>query len=69
MRSKIGIVLDIFILVIGPWILYTRIIEIMERGVSVYPVISIIIISLAIAFSIYNLYLALSSRQQRNPKK
>ena len=69
MRSKIGIVLDIFILVIGPWILYTRIIEIMERGVSVYPVISIIIISLAVVFSIYNLYLVLSARQQRNLKK
>ncbi|HSP22449.1 MAG TPA: hypothetical protein VLQ20_08965 [Planococcus sp. (in: firmicutes)] len=69
MRSKIGTVLDIFILVIGPWILYTRIIEIMEHGVSVYPVISIIIISLAVVFSIYNLYLALSARQQRTPKK
>lgn len=69
MRSKIGIVLDVFILLVGPWILYTRIIEIMENGVSVYPVISIIIISLAVAFSIYNLYLVLSARQQRNPKK
>lgn len=69
MRSKIGTVLDIFILVIGPWILYTRITDIMENGVSVYPVISIIIISLAIVFSIYNLYLVLSARQQGNPKK
>ncbi len=69
MRSKIGTVLDIFILVIGPWILYTRITDIMEHGVSVYPVISIIIISLAIVFSIYNLYLVLSARQQGNPKK
>lgn len=69
MRSKIGIVLDIFILIIGPWILYTRVIEIMEQGVSVYPVVSIVIISLAVVFSIYNLYLVLSAGQQRTPKK
>ncbi|MGO1060043.1 hypothetical protein ACTL32_12990 [Planococcus sp. FY231025] len=69
MRSKIGIILDIFILLIGPWILYTRVVEIMENGVSVYPVISIIIITLAVLFSIYNLYLVLASKQQQTPKK
>lgn len=69
MRSKIGIILDIFILLIGPWILYTRVIEIMDNGVSVYPIISIAIISLAVIFSIYNIYLVLSSKQQQPPKK
>lgn len=69
MRSKIGIILDIFILLIGPWILYTRVIEIMENGASVYPIISIVIISLAVIFSIYNIYLVLSSKQQQTPKK
>lgn len=69
MRSKIGIILDIFILLIGPWILYTRIIEIMENGASIYPIISIAIITLAILFSVYNIYLVLSSKQQRTPKK
>lgn len=69
MRSKIGIILDIFILLIGPWILYTRVIEIMDNGASVYPIISIAIISLAVIFSIYNIYLVLSSKQQQPPKK
>lgn len=69
MRSKIGIILDIFILLIGPWILYTRVIEIMNNGASVYPIISIVIISLAVIFSIYNIYLVLSSKQQQPPKK
>lgn len=69
MRSKIGIILDIFILLIGPWILYTRVIEIMNNGASVYPIISIAIISLAVLFSIYNIYLVLSSKQHQPPKK
>lgn len=69
MRSKIGIILDIFILLIGPWILYTRIIEIMDNGASVYPIISIAIITLAVIFSAYNLYLVLSAKQQQTPKK
>ena len=69
MSSKIGTALDIFIIVIGPWILYTRVIEIMDNGVSAYPVISIIIITLALVFAIYNLYLAFTKRQQQNEKK
>ncbi|MGK7378198.1 hypothetical protein ACSFXN_10220 [Planococcus sp. 1R117A] len=69
MKSKLGTVLDIFILLVGPWIIYTRVLEIMENGASIYPVISIIIITLAVLFSVYNLYLAISARQQGNTKK
>lgn len=69
MSSKIGTALDVFILVIGPWILYTRVIEIMDNGFSAYPVISIVIILLALVFAVYNLYLAFTKRQQRNEKK
>ena len=69
MNSKLGTVLDIIILLIRPWILYTRVLEIAENGASLYPVLSIIIITLAVAFSIYNLYIAISTRQQGNSKK
>ncbi|WKA57173.1 hypothetical protein QWY16_11740 [Planococcus shenhongbingii] len=69
MKSKLGTVLDIFILLVGPWIIYTRVLEIMENGASIYPVISIIIITLAVLFSVYNLYLAISAKQQGNTKK
>ncbi|MDN7243993.1 hypothetical protein [Planococcus shenhongbingii] len=69
MKSKLGTVLDIFILLVGPWIIYTRVLEILENGASIYPVISIIIITLAVLFSVYNLYLAISARQQGNTKK
>lgn len=69
MNSKLGTVLDIIILLIGPWILYTRLREIIDNGASLYPVISIIIITLAVVFAIYNLYNVISARQQNNSKK
>lgn len=69
MRTKLGTALDIFILIIGPWIIYTRVIEIMENGPAVYPIISIVIVTLAVVFAIYNLYLLFSGRQQSTPKK
>lgn len=69
MRTKLGTALDIFILVIGPWIIYTRVIEIMETGPAVYPIISIVIVTLAVIFAIYNLYLLFSGKQQDNSKK
>lgn len=69
MRSKLGTALDIFILVVGPWIVYTRILEVMENGASVYPVLSIVIVSLAVVFSIYNLYVLYTSKQQNDKKK
>ncbi|PSL41917.1 hypothetical protein B0H99_101163 [Planomicrobium soli] len=62
MRTKFGTALDIFILIIGPWILYTRVVEILNNGVSVYPVISLIIVTLAVVLSAYNLYTLFSSR-------
>lgn len=69
MRTKLGTALDIFILVIGPWIVYTRIRDIMDSGPAVYPVISIIIVTLAVLFAIYNLYSLYTGRQQNNPRK
>ncbi|WP_033542452.1 hypothetical protein [Planococcus sp. CAU13] len=69
MRTKLGTALDIFILVIGPWIIYTRVLEIMERGPAVYPIISIVIVTLAVIFAIYNLYMLFSGKQQDNAKK
>ncbi|ALS78558.1 MULTISPECIES: hypothetical protein [Planococcus] len=69
MRTKLGTALDIFILVIGPWIVYSRIIEMMQSGVSVYPMISVVIVTVAVIFSIYNLYLLAVRRQQNNMKK
>ncbi|ETP70022.1 hypothetical protein HU147_13360 [Planomicrobium chinense] len=69
MNSKLGTVLDIIILLIGPWILYTRVLEIIDNGASLYPVISIIIITLAVVFAVYNLYHVISARQQNNSKK
>lgn len=69
MRTKLGTALDIFILVVGPWIIYTRIIEVINNGASVYPIISIAIVTLAVIFAIYNLYLLFASKQQDNSKK
>lgn len=69
MRTKLGTALDIFILVIGPWIIYTRIIEVMENGPAVYPIISIVIVTLAVAFAIFNLYQLFSGKQQNNTRK
>lgn len=69
MRSKLGTALDIFILVVGPWIIYTRIIEVMNDGASVYPVLSIVIVTLAVVFAIYNLYSLYAAKQQDNSKK
>lgn len=69
MKFRLGTALDIFILLIGPWILYTRVIEILENGVSAYPVISIIIVTLAVVFSVANLYKAITERQQNNSNK
>lgn len=69
MRTKLGTALDIFILVIGPWIIYTRIIEITESGPAVYPIISIVIVTLAVIFAIYNLYLLFNGKQQDNSRK
>ncbi|ANU13238.1 hypothetical protein B481_3419 [Planococcus halocryophilus Or1] len=69
MRTKLGTALDIFILVIGPWIVYTRINEMMQNGVSVYPMISVVIVTIAVIFSIYNLYLLFGRKQQNNMKK
>lgn len=68
MRTKLGTALDIFILLVGPWILYSRILDISENGVSVYPMISIAIVTLAVIFSIYNLYTLYTSKQQSNRK-
>ncbi|MDN7241054.1 hypothetical protein QWY14_04590 [Planococcus sp. N028] len=62
MRTKFGTALDIFILIIGPWIVYTRVVEILNNGVSVYPVISLIIVTLAVVLSVYNLYNLYASR-------
>lgn len=69
MRTKLGTALDIFILVIGPWIIYTRIVEIMQNGASVYPVVSVVIVTVALIFSVYNLYLLVARKQQDNTKK
>ena len=69
MRTKLGTALDIFILVIGPWIVYTRIIEMMQNGTSVYPMISVLIVTVAVIFSIYNLYLLVVRKQQDNTRK
>ncbi|WP_223632541.1 hypothetical protein [Planococcus sp. 4-30] len=69
MRTKLGTALDIFILVIGPWIVYTRIVEMMQNGVSVYPMVSVVIVTVAVIFSIYNLYLLVVRKQQDNTKK
>lgn len=69
MRTKLGTALDIFILVIGPWIIYTRVVEIMQNGASVYPVVSVVIVTIALIISIYNLYLLVARRQQNNTKK
>lgn len=62
MRTKFGTALDIFILIIGPWILYSRTVEILDNGVSVYPIISLIVVTLAVVLSVYNLYTLFSSR-------
>lgn len=69
MRTKLGTALDIFILVIGPWIIYTRTVEIMDSGPAVYPIISIVIVSFAVIFAVYNLYLLFNGKQQDNSKK
>ncbi|MFD1030818.1 hypothetical protein [Metaplanococcus flavidus] len=69
MRTKLGTALDIFILVIGPWIIFTRIGDIIDNGPSVYPIISIVIVTVAVIFAIYNLYTLFSGRQQDNHKK
>ena len=69
MRTKLGTALDIFILVIGPWIVYTRILQMTQNGVSVYPMISVLIVTVAVIFSIYNLYLLVARKQQDNTKK
>ncbi|RNF40457.1 hypothetical protein [Planococcus salinus] len=68
MRTKLGTALDIFILLIGPWIIYTRILDISANGVSVYPVISIAIVALAVVFSIYNLYQLYADKQRKNQR-
>lgn len=69
MRTKLGTALDIFILVIGPWIIFTRIGDIINNGPSVYPVISIVIVTVAVIFAIYNLYMLFSGNQQKNQRK
>lgn len=69
MKFNLGTALDIFILLIGPWILYTRVLEILENGVSAYPIISIIIVTLALVFSVANLYKAITDRQRKNSNK
>ena len=69
MRTKLGTALDIFILVIGTWIVYTRIMDMMQNGVSVYPVVSVVIVTVAVIFSVYNLYLLVARKQQSNTKK
>lgn len=69
MRTKFGTALDIFILVIGPWIIYTRVVEIMQNGVSVYPMISLAIVTVALIVSIYNLYSLVTRKQRDNTKK
>ncbi|MGI2327003.1 hypothetical protein [Planococcus sp. YIM B11945] len=63
MRTKFGTALDIFILIIGPWIIYTRVLEVLNNGMSVYPAISIVIVTLAVVLSIYNLYTLVASRK------
>ncbi|TWT28369.1 hypothetical protein [Planomicrobium sp. CPCC 101110] len=65
MRTKLGTALDIFILIIGPLILYTRAVEIINNGISVYPVISLIVVGLAVGLSVYNLYTLFSSRNNK----
>ncbi|ANU28205.1 hypothetical protein [Planococcus versutus] len=69
MRTKLGTALDIFILLVGPWIVYTRILEMGKDGVSIYPMISVVIVTVAVVFSIYNLYLLVTRKQQDRMKK
>lgn len=69
MRTKLGTALDIFILIIGPWIIYARIIDIINNGPSVYPVISILIVTIAVILSIYNVYKVFSRNQQKDQRK
>lgn len=68
MRTKLGTALDIFILLVGPWIIYSRILDISTNGVSAYPMISIAIVTLAVIFSVYNLYGLYVQKQQNNKK-
>ena len=69
MRSKLGTALDIFILLIGPWIIYTRVVDILNNGVSVYPLLSVIIVSLAVIFAVYNLYVFFLVKPQDDQRK
>lgn len=69
MRTKLGTALDIFILLVGPWIVYTRILEMIKDGVSIYPMVSVVIVTVAVIFSIYNLYLLVVRKQQERLKK
>lgn len=69
MRSKLGTALDIFIILIGPIIIYSRVTDIMRDGVSLYPLLSIIIIGVALAFAIFNLLNILKSRQNDQQRK
>lgn len=69
MRSKLGTALDIFILLIGPWIIYTRVVDIINNGVSAYPLLSIVIVSLAVIFAIYNLYVYFLVKPQDDQRK
>lgn len=69
MRSKLGTALDIFILLIGPIIIYSRIADISRDGVSLYPLLSIIIIGIALAFAVYNLYHIVKAKQTDQQRK
>lgn len=69
MRSKLGTALDIFIILIGPFIIYARIVDIMQNGVSLYPLLSVIIVGLALAFAVFNLIQLLKERQNSTPRK
>lgn len=69
MRTKLGTALDIFILIIGPWIIYTRFLEIINNGPTVYPIISLLIVTAAVLLSIFNLYKLYNSKQQDRMKR
>ncbi|MGM0897378.1 MAG: hypothetical protein ACQEV0_05750 [Bacillota bacterium] len=69
MRSKLGTALDIFILLIGPFIIYARIVDISREGVSLYPLLSIVIVGIALGFAVYNLIHILKTMQSDRQQK
>lgn len=69
MRSKLGTALDIFIILIGPFIIYARIMDISREGASLYPLLSIAIVGIALGFAVFNLINILKGMSSGQEKK